>query len=576
MHTTRGTFAVRAAAAGLCIVMVWGRAPAGQHDIRSLLVQLKPGAVGAFVHSGDCALKSTGVVALDSLRSRLAAGPMRRLARTPPALSEEVLGRIFLMDIDAGVDAGAALEAFKSLGCFEYVELDGVCAAHAADTVRPNDESFYRQWGLHNDGTFEFFADKKIHTNDADIDMPEAWKYARGDSGIVVAILDSGCKRSHPDLAGRFWRNAGEVAGNHADDDGNQYVDDIQGWDFVNGDNDPDDTVGHGTAVAGLIACVANNKIGFAGVDWHCKLMALKVIDVDPYGNEGATFSDLYEAILYAVDNGANVINMSLGSDTRSRTIEQAIDYAVSRNVVVVASAGNENTSPLSFPARYSAVIGVGSTDPDDRRTTSFLYRSAGSGSNYGTALDVVAPGNFVYFIRHDDDTLYGTASGGTSFSAPLVSGLASVLLGQDKTRTVAEVRTIIEETADDQVGDPVEDTPGWDQFYGHGRINAFAAVTYGMTWAEGARRSVSGNGAVRAYVNGSNLTIVVAVSPRASQPVEVLLFDAAGRVRGRFSRGEYSGQTLAFPIAKSILGTLCFVRVRVGLESHTTTAVVL
>jgi len=177
------------------------------------------------------------------------------------------------------------------------------------------------------------------------------------------------------------------------------------------------------------------------------------------------------------VDNGAKVINMSLGGPSNPITFQNAVAYAINNNVVVVASMMNDNSNTVYYPAAYPGVIAVGSTDPDDTRSAPFFWDPS-SGSNYGSHISVVAPGNYIYGIWYQSNTSYGAYYGGTSQAAPHVSGLAALLLAQDPNRTPAQIKSIIETTAEDQTGDPIEDTPGWDQYYGYGRINAFNALS--------------------------------------------------------------------------------------------------
>ncbi|MBD3390593.1 MAG: S8 family serine peptidase [Chitinivibrionales bacterium] len=505
---------------------------------------------------------------LDALNRRYGGGPVRKLRPWSP--SSTAPRGLIQVTVSPARDPRALVKAYSESGHFEYAELNRRCAPHAlaADTIRPNDYNFFAQWQMFNDGGNNFEG-RDIFEDDADIDMTEAWAYAQGDSAVIVAIIDSGCKRNHPELAGRFWTNPGEIPDNNIDDDGNGYIDDMVGWDFVDDDNDPEDTLGHGTAVAGFLACNANNEIGFAGVDWNCRLMALKVVTADTLQNEGATFAAMYEAIIYAADNGAHVINMSLGNPVRSRTVEDAIDYAVARNVTIVVSAGNDNDTPISFPARYSKVIAVGSTDPDDTRTISFLHKSEDSGSNYGDALDIVAPGNFVYFIQHDNDSAYNAASGGTSYSAPLVAGVASLLVAQDSSRTPGEIQDIIEGSADDQIGDPAEDTEGWDPYYGHGRLNAFGAVTYGQVLAEQKTRGrLPARETVRVRMQDARFFLTLPSGWETARPVIVEIFDARGRrcIQRRIAAAHHRERTI--PLPPSILRSLHVLRVRGTRES--------
>jgi subtilisin family serine protease len=199
--------------------------------------------------------------------------------------------------------------------------------------------------------------------------------------------------------------------------------------------------------------------------------MVLKVLK-----NDVGYYSWWASSIYYAVDNGANVINMSLGGDVESQALNEAIQYALDRNVVVIVSMGNKNSDNISYPSNYPGVIAVGATNPDDSRTTSFFWSST-SGSNYGEHISVVAPGNFIYGLSYKNNTEFDTYFGGTSQSAAFVSGLASLLIAQTPTITHKEVKELIEKTANDRVGDQKEDLVGRDNYYGNGRINAFDAL---------------------------------------------------------------------------------------------------
>jgi subtilisin family serine protease len=365
-------------------------------------------------------------------------------------------------------------ELLKYLSACKQVstaEIDGWGSTDGQQQVLPSDPDFNLQWALKNDGTFSL----STATSGADISMEQAWEIEQGDSSIIVAIIDSGNKMDHPDFDGRLWLNYYEIPGNDLDDDGNGFVDDVQGWDFAYTDNIPADDMGHGTNVAGIIGLAANNGVGLSGVDWNCKLMILKGLNA---GNVGY-YSWWVSAIYYAIDNGAKVINMSLAGNTSSGFLQAAITEAVSNGVIVVASMGNGNTSTKRYPAGCNGVIAVGATDPDDSRSQPFFW-GASSGSNYGTHISVVAPGNFIYGADFLSDTNYNSYWGGTSQAAPHVSGVASLLLAQDPGRSPSDIKLILEETAEDMVGPISEDVPGFDPYYGYGRINAFQALSYG------------------------------------------------------------------------------------------------
>lgn len=244
------------------------------------------------------------------------------------------------------------------------------------------------------------------------------------------------------------------------------------GWDFANNDNSPIDDNGHGTNVTGIIGANGNNNLGYAGVDWNCKLMICKILDQNSWGY----YSWWADGIYYAVDNGARVISMSVGGNNYSNLLNTAIDYAYNNGVTIIACMMNTNNNVIYYPAGFQNTIAVGSTNPDDDRSSPFFWDPA-SGSNYGNHIDVVAPGNYIYGLNHLSNTNYDTYWGGTSQATPLVSGLSTILLAQDTTRTPAEIRNIIRDTAEDQVGNALEDVPGFDIYFGYGRINAYQAL---------------------------------------------------------------------------------------------------
>ncbi len=363
------------------------------------------------------------------------------------------------------------VEAYEASGVLTFAEPNFIGQGGGVKGLQatiPDDPLFSRQWGLVNDGSFSL----SPAIADADIDMEEAWDIEQGKSSIIVAVLDSGFKLDHSEFNGRIWNNSGESS-NGTDSDNNNYVDDVQGWDFVNQDNNPTDDHGHGTNVAGIIGSNGDNGSGYAGVDWNCKMMIGKILDQ----NNSGFYSWWIDAIYYAVDNGANVINMSVGGSGFSSGMETAVNYAYQNNVSIVVSMMNFDNDVPYYPAAYDNTIAVGSTNPNDNRTSPFFWSST-SGSNYGSHIDVVAPGNYIYGLNHNSNTNFNSYWGGTSQAAPLVAGLASLLLAQDPNRSPDDIRSIITSTAEDEVSSNTsEDTPGWDEYFGWGRINAFAAL---------------------------------------------------------------------------------------------------
>jgi len=271
------------------------------------------------------------------------------------------------------------------------------------------------------------------------INAPEVWNQNITGNGIVVAVVDSGVDYTHPDLDDNIWRNAGEIAGNGIDDDRNGYIDDIRGWDFVASDNNPMDMdfYGHGTHIAGAIAAERNN-FGITGVAPNAKIMPVRVLSAFGSGEP----NNVAAGIRYAADNGANVINLSLGNEfVPSTVVNNAIQYANNKGSVVVMAAGNSGVDQPDYPARNADRLGiaVGSIDINGRMADT--SNRAGS-----TALDyLVAPGVDIYSTT--PYSTYDTLTG-TSMATPQVAGVAALVLNANPTLTPAQVENILTTTA--------------------------------------------------------------------------------------------------------------------------------
>lgn len=338
----------------------------------------------------------------------------------------------------------------------------------------PNDEMFYLQWYLKNDGKIKPTSGDEAKIG-ADINMVNAWDIETGSFDVIVGIMDSGIRFGHPELMGRIWINKNEVPNNNIDDDKNGYIDDVYGWDFAYDDNMPDDGFGHGTNIAGIIGANSNNTIGFAGINFKCKLMICQNLSDENSGE----YEWWAKSVKYAVDNGAKIINMSEGGEDYSKVLKVAVDYAIANDVLIVAAMMNKGNNKSYYPAAYPGVMAVGATDTDDNRCKRFTW---GGGSCWGKHISVVAPGNKIYGLDYIDVNRFDISWSGTSQSTAIVSGLASLLLSQDKNRKSSDIKQIIIRTAKDKVGDPQEDKPGWDEYYGYGRVDAYLALSYSLS----------------------------------------------------------------------------------------------
>ncbi len=347
----------------------------------------------------------------------------------------------------------AALETLRRDSRIAFAELDYAMQATGTRILVPNDPEWAQQWGP------------------AKIGAPVAWDVTTGTSDIVIAILDSGIRLNHQDLNDNLWTNPGEIPSNGIDDDDNGKTDDFWGWHFYHeciwegypvclpGENNQvADDHGHGTHVAGIAGAETNNGVGIAGIAGGSRLMPVKVLD--QYGD--GWYSDLVQGIVYAVDNGAQIISLSLGGTPSSQALQEAVNYAHDRGVLVMAATGNDGGTVL-YPAACEHVLGVAATDQNDSRA---------SFSNHGQQVDVAAPGKDIYSTWYTYN--YFTQSG-TSMATPHTSGLAALIWSARPDLSAEQVTHIITTTAADVNGGTF---PSWDEYLGWGRIEAGRALS--------------------------------------------------------------------------------------------------
>lgn len=307
------------------------------------------------------------------------------------------------------------------------------------------------------------------------VSAPAGWDLSTGDPAVVIAVIDSGIDPSQVDLAPNL----------------------VPGYNFVSNNTDTRDVRDHGTAVAGTAAAMGNEGRGVAGLAWRSRVMPLLVT-----GPTTTYYSDVAEAITYAADRGARVINLSLGGTSYSSTLQSAVNYAWNRGVVVVAAAGNSGSSTPFYPAALDNVVAVAATDQSDLRA---------SFSNYGTWIDVAAPGTRIYTTNNGGGYGYWQ---GTSFASPQVAGLAALMFAANPGLTNAQVVSLLRARADD-LG-----APGFDATFGSGRINVARAV-------QAAAESVAGDAvaptvSISAPADGSSVSGTVTVTAAAADNVGV------------------------------------------------------
>jgi subtilisin family serine protease len=377
------------------------------------------------------------------------------------------LDKIFVVEVrQSGLDGFIDLCSRNEF--VEYIQPIGILRLNSVSerSVIPNDIYFSTQYYLEKIG------------------MINTWDITQGDSNIVIGVIDTGLDFLHPDLQNSFKINYGEYGDgkdtNGIDDDNNGFIDDWRGWDFtdepftgdprrgdyLDPDNDPtdDNRQSHGTAVTGIINASFNNLIGISSVAPKCKVLVMRAFDAEGYGEE----DDVANAILYGLSRGVRVFNFSFGDYIFSNLLRDVIKFAYTRNAVIVCSAGNDGSDRLHYPSSYDEVISVGASDETDNKA---------SFSSYGETVDIFAPGlqNLTTVRTGRGSSTFGgdyDKLNGTSFAAPLVAGVAALLLSVNPNLTNEEVRGILVSTTTLMAGQT-----SWDHLRSSGRLNALNAV---------------------------------------------------------------------------------------------------
>lgn len=302
----------------------------------------------------------------------------------------------------------------------------------------PNDRLFGFQWGLENTG--QSIGDIN-GTAGEDINIKTAWDITTGSSDITVAILDSGQPDTVPDFGDRV----------------------VPGYNFVSDTTSTKDDLGHGTNVASIALATGNNDGTIAGVDWNAMIMPIKILNENDFG----LYSWWVDGIYWAIDNGADILNMSVGGSNPNSFLEQAVSDAIDSGVHVIASMMNTNNDVAFIPASYEGVVSVGAINNQGVRAEPFCW---GGGSNYGDHIDLVAPGERIVGLSYTNPEA-GTFWCGTSQATPMVTGVVSLMLSIDPGLTPAEVKQILTETS--------RGNENWNQYTGWGVLDAHAAVSY-------------------------------------------------------------------------------------------------
>lgn len=384
---------------------------------------------------------------------------LTRLNLPPGATLEEppitdVIGesddRFHYLRLPPGLSVEKCLRLLERHGDLEFAEPDGIGTGGA---TMPNDPSFLTQWHHRNSLKLS-----------ASVRTPNAWDITCGSSNVIVAVLDTGVNTTLSEFAGRC----------------------LPGYNFVSGNANAMDDHGHGTAVAGVICASGNNGALVAGVDWKCRLLPVKVLD----SRNAGQYSWWAQGIDYAVSRGAKVINLSAGGASSSSVVQRAITNAIAKGVIFVTITHNNGGGAITFPGNFAESITVGSTDRLDQRSVF---------SNYGPLIDLVAPGTNIVTVGRSGTVERWT---GTSFAAPIVAGVCALLASVEPNIDQRLAKYLLCSGAEDLVGDSA-DAPGFDPYYGWGRLNAYNSLLLTQTKID--RISHTNNTLVLSWPSTSN-----------------------------------------------------------------------
>ena len=410
-----------------------GQSASGNYAESELIVQFKPGISERDVYKSHAAM---GARIIKDFKQR--GRPGLQVIRLPPGLTVQ-----------------EAAERYRYHPFVLFAEPNYIRNISDVTPVIPDDTAFASQWGLHNTG--------QRGTPDADIDAPEAWASGTGSASVIVAVIDTGVNYNHPDLAGNIFTNPGETGtdadgrdkrSNGIDDDGNGFVDDWHGWDFVgSGDNDPYDGHGHGTHCAGILGAVGNNTRGVSGVSWNISILPLKSLNDQGSGRD----SDIIEAFLYAESMGIKITSNSYGDSADNLALEDVIAQSGMLNVF---AAGNSGDDSPQYPAYNSSdnIIAVAATDYND---------NLASFSNYDQIhVDLAAPG--VQIISTYQNAY--SYSDGTSMATPFVAGAAALISVKRPDYSPLQIKQVLLNSVDEKPSLQGKILTG-------GRLNLFEAL---------------------------------------------------------------------------------------------------